>query len=322
MAPVLTAISPNTGTVGTSVHLSGSGFIASNGLHGVVVFTGAQASTIYSYTNTDIVCAVPSGATTGPVFVEVVNQDSNSISFTVTAPSTPHISSLNPNNGGIGISVTIAGTNFGATQGLSTVTFNGIAASVQTWSATSIVVKVPVMATTGPVVVTVGGVASNSVTFTVTNPSNGGLSTPLNILLFPAPFFSEQVVGMLDTTNFNDESNGSFYSYKVEEVIAGATISCTRQLITYRDLGLCTLTATLSGTMSPVGAANTPFGISQSETFVIGTPEITGRLFTIIRGLALTGQDLQYTITRQPNAGPVSIVKTKLLGKVESTPLA
>ena len=67
--------------------------------------------------------------------------------------------------------MTITGTNFGATQGTSTVTFNGTAATATSWSATSIAVTVPSGATTGNVVVTVGGQASNGVSFTVTVPS-------------------------------------------------------------------------------------------------------------------------------------------------------
>ena len=64
--------------------------------------------------------------------------------------------------------MTITGTNFGATQGTSTVTFNGTIATPTSWTATSIVVPVPAGATTGNVVVTVGGVASNAMVFTVT----------------------------------------------------------------------------------------------------------------------------------------------------------
>ena len=63
--------------------------------------------------------------------------------------------------------VTITGTNFGASQGTSTVTFNGTAATPTSWSATSIVVPVPAGATTGNVVVTVSGLASNPVSFMV-----------------------------------------------------------------------------------------------------------------------------------------------------------
>jgi hypothetical protein len=71
--------------------------------------------------------------------------------------------------------VTITGSGFGTTQGSGTVTFNGVTAAPPSWSATSIVVPVPTDATTGPVVVTVGGIASDGVNFTVT-PQISGLS--------------------------------------------------------------------------------------------------------------------------------------------------
>src|ERR1700689_2269269 len=102
--------------------------------------------------------------------------------------SSPNITSLNPNAGAVATPVTIAGTDFGATQGTSTVTFNGTAATPTSWSATSITAPVPAGATTGNVVVTVSGHASNGVTFTVTvaggptitnlNPSSGPGTTP------------------------------------------------------------------------------------------------------------------------------------------------
>src|SRR6184192_4468962 len=82
-------------------------------------------------------------------------------------PSPANIASLNPTSGLVGTSVTITGANFGATQGTSTVKFNGTTATPTSWSATSIVVPVPAGATTGNVVVTVSGVASNGVAFTV-----------------------------------------------------------------------------------------------------------------------------------------------------------
>ena len=82
----------------------------------------------------------------------------------------PSITSLSQMSGAVGTSVMIAGTNFGATQGTSTVTFNGTAGTPTAWRATSITVAVPSGATTGNVVVTVGGVASNGVSFAVTVP--------------------------------------------------------------------------------------------------------------------------------------------------------
>jgi hypothetical protein len=76
------------------------------------------------------------------------------------APSgTPAITCLSRNSGYPGSIVTILGTNFGASQGASTVTFKGTAASPASWSATSITVPVPKGATSGTIVVTVNGVS-------------------------------------------------------------------------------------------------------------------------------------------------------------------
>src|SRR5262249_51601668 len=98
------------------------------------------------------------GTTPGPVW-----------SFTTgSAPPAPSITSLLPTSGAVGTVVTISGANFGATQGASSVTFNGAAGTPSSWTAGSIVVAVPSAATSGPVVVTVNGVASVGMGFTVT----------------------------------------------------------------------------------------------------------------------------------------------------------
>ena len=97
----------------------------------------------------------------------------NSIGVPFTVTPGPNVASLSPNSGPIGTSVTISGAGFGATQGSSTITFNGVAAAPTpaNWSDTSIVTPVPTGATTGNVVVTVGGISSNGVPFTVNTGS-------------------------------------------------------------------------------------------------------------------------------------------------------
>ncbi len=72
----------------------------------------------------------------------------------IVAGDTPVIDSLTPDRGRVGTLVTIAGSNFEAVQGTGTVTFNGVEASVTSWSDTEIVCTVPVGAATGNVVVT------------------------------------------------------------------------------------------------------------------------------------------------------------------------
>ena len=168
VVPSITSLSPSSGSVGTAVTINGANFGTMSG--NTVRFNGTVATTS-SWTATRIVASVPSLATSGAVTVTVGGVASNGMPFTVTGGSAPSITSLTPASGAVGTVVTIAGTNFGATKGTSTVTFNGTTGMPTTWSATSIVVPVPASATTGNVVVTVGGVASNTRVFTVTAPS-------------------------------------------------------------------------------------------------------------------------------------------------------
>jgi hypothetical protein len=170
--PNITSLSPTSGTAGTSVTITGTNFGATKG-SSTVTFKGVVATTT-SWSNTSIVATVPATAATGSVIVTVNSLASTGVTFTVTVP-TPTITSLSPTSGTVGTTVTITGTNFGTTQGTSTVKFNGVTATVSSWSATSIVVLVPASAMTGNVVVTVGGVSSPGVSFNVVPLAPGGL---------------------------------------------------------------------------------------------------------------------------------------------------
>jgi hypothetical protein len=82
----------------------------------------------------------------------------------------PTIKSFSPSSSGkAGSEVNIIGTGFGNTQGSSTVTFGSTTATVIKWSSDEFGVTVPSSLAAGAttVVVTVGGVASNGATFTV-----------------------------------------------------------------------------------------------------------------------------------------------------------
>jgi hypothetical protein len=166
--PGILALSPALGLAGTSVTISGANFGSSQGTS-TVTFNGTPANTIQTWNATTIVASVPSGTSTGPVVVTVGGVASNGVTFTVATP--PSITSLSPTSGAISTAVTVTGTNFGATQGTSNVTFNGVVASPTSWSITSIGVPVPSGAKSGSVVVTVSGAASNGVNFTVTTPT-------------------------------------------------------------------------------------------------------------------------------------------------------
>jgi beta-glucosidase len=160
--PDITGISPVSGPVGTSVTISGTGLLDGEG-NGVVTFNGVPAA-IVSQSNTGIQVSVPAGASSGPISIRA-NGDTvkSSSSFTVTAPQ---ISLLSPGYGAPSAQIGVLGTNFGATQGSSTVTIDGALCGVTAWSDTSITVRVPSNASTGDLVVRANGETSNGSTFT------------------------------------------------------------------------------------------------------------------------------------------------------------
>jgi hypothetical protein len=173
-APTLTSLSPSSGPVATAVTISGSSFGASKG-SSTVTFNGT-AATPTSWSPSSIVVPVPAGTTTGNVVVTVGGVASNALPYTVTV--VPTLTSVSPSSGPVGTVVTINGTNFGATQGTSTITFKGTTAAPTSWSATRIVVSIPAGTTSGNVVVTVGGLGSPAVPFLI----NPGVPTGIRLV--------------------------------------------------------------------------------------------------------------------------------------------
>ena len=97
--------------------------------------------------------------------------------------SPPSITAIQPDSAFAGDTLKIIGTNFGTTQGSSTVSVGGtIADTVYLWSATEIDVKVPASAVTGTVSVTEGGVTSNAPAFKVRGTIVPNVSFKNNVL--------------------------------------------------------------------------------------------------------------------------------------------
>jgi hypothetical protein len=180
----ITGMNPTIGPVGTLVTISGQNLLDAEG-HGTVWLSGISLP-ILNPTNTGIQVKIPAGAVTGTIDVHTNGVGRYTSTFTV-AP--PQISSVSANYGAYYAITMLAGTNFGATQGASTVTFNGAAAPVTAWSNSSITVTVPYHATTGNLVVTVGDQPSNGIPFTVEptasitgmNPTIGPVGTLVTI---------------------------------------------------------------------------------------------------------------------------------------------
>ncbi|HEV2197935.1 MAG TPA: protease pro-enzyme activation domain-containing protein [Candidatus Acidoferrum sp.] len=101
-APLITAVSATTGSVGSQVAISGSGFGATQG--GSAVLLNGAAVTINSWSDTSITITIPGGATSGPLLVSAAPNmnNSNAIRFTVTSQPLP-VSWLDQDVGTVGV---------------------------------------------------------------------------------------------------------------------------------------------------------------------------------------------------------------------------
>ena len=136
LPPSITGFNPTSGSVGTSVTVTGSSFNGTNS----VKFNGTAATTYTVDSDTQITAIVPTGATTGTISVTTpAGTATSSGTFTVTMP--PTVTGFSPTSGSVGASVTITGTAF---TGATAVRFNGTSATTYTVnSATQITATVP-----------------------------------------------------------------------------------------------------------------------------------------------------------------------------------
>ena len=168
--PAIGSLTPASGLPGSLVTIAGTNLSTA----GTVTFAGTPAS-VKSWTTTSIVAAVPQTAVSGGVVVDAFGVLSNGVPFTVSAA--PAITAVTPATGSAGQVVTISGSAFGASEGTSMVTFDGLLARVNSWSDTALSVVVPRDVSSGPVVVRVASRPSNAVTFSVPTGTLAGTVT-------------------------------------------------------------------------------------------------------------------------------------------------
>ncbi len=234
--PSITGISPEDGSVGTYVTISGTDF-GSNA--GTVFFTDAagtgtvaakvQEQCAEGWSDTQVVVAVPSGAGDGPITLtngndvsDSTNDDSGELvpNFDVNDTVHPSLCSLSKSSGTSTSALTLSGANFGDAQGTSTVAFSAIAAgSYTSWADGSVKVTVPSAAAGDyDVSVTVGGETSNTLAFAVTeattdastitdvSPSEGGIGQYVTIA---GTNFGSSVGTVTFTSSSGDTATGS-----------------------------------------------------------------------------------------------------------------
>lgn len=145
--PVISAITPDSGPVGSEVVVSGGSFGAAEGT-GTVHF-GDYLAEVLSWSDVSITVTVPPSLVVAEYGVTVQTQAgaSKEAMFTVNeAPKpslVPKIASIKPASGRPGTEIVISGDNFGKAQGGGKILFGPGEAPVKAWSDTSITFTVP-----------------------------------------------------------------------------------------------------------------------------------------------------------------------------------
>ena len=286
-APTIFEFNPTSGGVTTMVTITGTDFTGAS----AVAFHDTPAASFTVVDNTTISAVVAAGTTTGVVSVTTPGGTATSVSTMVfTFFPTPTISGFTPSNGGVGTTVSISGTDFSSTTGVS---FNGTPASFTVIDNSTITAIVALGTTSGPIMVnTMGGTATSTTSFsmapapTITSftPSNGGVNTTVTI----------NGTNLIGTTvvKFNGTDALSFTVVSAIKVTAKVAAGTTTGKITVTTPGG---TATSSGTFSFVPAPTiTSFTPTSGGIGTIVT--INGSTLTTATAVKFNGVSAAFTV--------------------------
>jgi hypothetical protein len=301
--PSITNVTPTGGPGGTGVTITGTAF----GGTSAVAFNGTLANfTVDSASQ--ITATVPANATTGPITVTTPGGTATgAMAFTVIPA--PTITAFSPSSGGVGIAVTITGTNFGSA---SAVTFSGTTATYTVDSASQVTATVPAGATTGAIAVTTpGGTATSAAAFTVilaptiasVLPTSGGIGAAVTIT-------GTNLTGATRVT-FNDTAANYTVDSATELtaiVPAGAT---TGSIAVTKPGGTAT-----SATSFTVILSSTITGFSPATGRVGTAVTIVGTNFAGATAVTVDGRAASYTVespTRITAIVPLGVAEGRIV---------
>jgi hypothetical protein len=303
--PTITGFSPASGTVGTSVTVTGTD------LNGTTEVTFNDISATFSVSSpTQLSAFVPAGAATGSI--AVTTQYGTAISeasFVVIQP--PVITGFSPPFGIVADFVTITGENF---AGVTSVRFNGTSAVYGVNSATEVTAMVPAGATTGPIELTApSGTATSSASFVVTvgpppaitsfSPTSGKVGTAVTI--------KGESLSNATSVTFNGTS--AAFKFKGSAISATIPVGATTGLITVNTPGgWDTSTAnfvvipppTIGGFSPESGAPGSTVTITGTDLAGTSSVKFNGSnaRFTVVSNTTVTA-----TVPKGAKSGPLSV---------------
>lgn len=178
-SPWIGSISPTSVKTTQRITVTGENFGVSRGTSSVNIGSVlVSAASIATWSDASISLTVPVNTPPGNVTVTTGQGRSNAVGLGITSP---YLTSLTPTSAARGAQVTLAGGNFGTSQGTGYVVFGSVRASANdymSWSNSRIVVKVPASAQSGDVKVVTPNGESGSIKIEVQTESVERLPYP------------------------------------------------------------------------------------------------------------------------------------------------
>jgi len=287
--PTVTAISPTSGSPGTTVTLTGTGFTGAQ----IVNFGTGPAANFYVNSANQLQAVVPLGSSTGPI---TVTTNTAGVQLTATSPTftysgggvaAPVLTSFTPSQARTGDYVVLAGSGF---TGVSSVTIGKISAYFTVTSDTAMSVQVPSAAASG-------FIQLNGVLGTATSPTRF-LVTPTLSAFTPATGPSGTLVTLTGTgfsgatqVTFGSAVASSFIVLDSNTIKANVKTGSATGVITVATNGL-TCASSSNFTFVP-DAVNKPIitGIAPQKAAVGETVTLTGTGFTGVTEVTVGGAD-------------------------------
>jgi hypothetical protein len=255
-APVVSAVNPGSGTIGTEVTIAGSGFAGVTG-----VSFGAAASEFSVGSSAEIAATVPAGASTGPVAVTGPGGTASSPDpFTVT----PGIA-LSAVSGPPGTTVTVAGAGFGVYEAVD-IYFGTAEQALASASGTGNFAGIPVQI---PASVPGPGTAYLTAVGRHSGLSAQAQFSVLNLVTVTNPGTIYTAIGQACTLPIqaSDSASGQTLTYTATGLPPGLSIS--------PSAGLISGTPTTAGSFTVTVTAQDTTGVSGSATFIITVVSVT-----------------------------------------------